>query len=357
MHVNGGDTWPFNKRIMALLHSLVAVSRMLRHTSHIGSDLAPDDTVRLDAPDELLAAASTGLLDGDFKPVSELLARTRETAWWEARDRHVGWLAEQHLTAAGTPGTREASGRSWLDTWWDAAPDDPDLALLRAEIAVRGAWRSGLDRAARLRDAGPRIRAATEAAPGDPVPWRIALTRARGLRLPRVEFDMLWSQAVARSPHHYGCHISALRFLREDPASPPEEYLAFAEDAAERVLPGSLVNALPLIASYEYLLSGGRGADSYIDSAVDRALRLSRWYEPGDREPAEARNVLAQVLILRKRWPEALEEFRAIGIHATSFPWSRTGEPLHEFLEIRTGVRVQLASTVRLTARAGGPYA
>ncbi|MCW2874724.1 MAG: rane protein [Streptomyces oryziradicis] len=357
MRMNGGGQWPFNKRIMPFLHSLVAVSRMMRHTPHIGADLPPDDTVRLDAPDERLAAASTGLQDGDFKPVSELLARTRETAWWEARDRYVGWLAEQHLIAAGRSGPRDAPGRSWLDTWWDADPDDPDLALLHAEIAVRGAWRTGRGHVARLHDAGPQVRTAAEAAPGDPVPWRIALTRARGLRAPREEFDALWAQAVARSPHHYGCHVSALRFLREDPASPPEEYLAFAEDAAERVLPGSLVNALPLIASYEYLLSGGRGADSYIDDAVDRALQLSAWHERGDREPAEVRNVLTQVLILRKRWPEALDQFRAIGIHATSFPWSRTGEPLHEFLEMRTGVRVQLASTVRLTARAGGPYA
>jgi hypothetical protein len=44
-------------------------------------------------------------------------------------------------------------------------------------------------------------------------------------------------------------------------------------------------------------------------------------------------------------------------VHATGFPWSRLGEqPLREFLEMRTGVRVQLASTVRLWAKPGGPY-
>jgi hypothetical protein len=64
---------------MAIFRSLVAVSRMVRHTAHIGADLPPDEAVLLDAPDARLAAAAAGLEDGDFKPVAELLAWT---AWW-----------------------------------------------------------------------------------------------------------------------------------------------------------------------------------------------------------------------------------------------------------------------------------
>jgi hypothetical protein len=337
-----------NERIMAItaLRSLVAVSRMLRHTSHIGADLPRDEAVRLDAPDARLAEATVGLDGGDFKPVAELLSWTRETAWWETRDRYVGWLA-------GRP------SHGWLDAWWDADPDNHDAGLVRAEVAVRRAFaaRTAADRVAALRETAAPVRAAAEGAPSDPVPWRIAMTRARGMGAPRPVFDALWDQAVARSPHHFGCHVSALRYLCALTPGPSEEALDFAQRAAASVLPGSLVAGLPLLAAYEYLLAGGRGADAYTDSAIARARELSAWHDRGDREPAEVRNVLAQMLIVRQRWPEALEEFRTIGVYATAFPWSRTGEPLHEFLEMRTGVRVQLASTVRLWTRRGGPYA
>lgn len=331
---------------IAVLRSLVAVSRMLRHTSHIGADLPPDEAVLLDAPDARLAEAALGLDGGDFKPVAELLTWTRETAWWETRDRYTGWLASR-------------ASHGWLDAWRDADPDNSDAALIRAEIAVRRAFAAptAAQRAAALRETAATVRAAARATPGDPVPWRIAITRARGMGAPRPVFDALWAQAVARSPHHFGCHVSALRYLAAQARpGPSEEALAFAEEAAERVLPGSLVAGLPLLAAYEYLLSGGRSADAYTDAALARARELSAWHERGDRECAEVRNVLAQMLILRQRWPEALKEFRAIGVYATAFPWSLTGEPLHEFLEMRAGVRVQLASTVRLWTRRGGPY-
>ncbi|WP_164836419.1 hypothetical protein [Actinacidiphila soli] len=332
---------------MPVLRSMVAMSRMLRHVPHIGADLPPDDAVLLDAPDDRLAAATARLDDGDFKPVAELLAWTRDAAWWETRDRHVAWLAERHL-----------EGGTWLREWLDADPDSPDVAVVRAEAAVRHAWRapSAADRVALLREAGPLVRDAAEASTGDPVPWRTAITRARGLRAQREDFDGLWAQAVARSPHHFGCHVSALRFLRDDEQCGQEEFLAFAADAADSVLPGSLVLGLPLIAVYESLLSGRPGAASYVDSAITAAQELSAWHSRGDREPAEVRNVLIQMLILRKRWAEALDQFRATGIHATAFPWRHTGEPRREFLEMRTGVRVQLASGVRLWAKPGGPY-
>src|SRR4051794_21682820 len=100
---------------------------MLRHTLHIGADLLPDGAAVMDATDARLAEAAVGLDGGDFKPVAELLTWTRKTAWWETRDRYVGWLAAQ-------------PARGWLDAWWDADPDNPDAALVRAEIAVRRAF-------------------------------------------------------------------------------------------------------------------------------------------------------------------------------------------------------------------------
>jgi hypothetical protein len=100
-----------------------------------------------------------------------------------------------------------------------------------------------------------------------------------------------------------------------------------------------------------------------IDAAADLAIGMSARYESGDPWPAEVRNLLAYLLIALARWAEALDQFRLIGPYATSFPWSHlSDDPLGQFLELRDGVRIQLASTMPLRhrpvkAHATGHYA
>lgn len=68
-----------------------------------------------------------------------------------------------------------------------------------------------------------------------------------------------------------------------------------------------------------------------------------------DPWPAEVRNLLTYVLIRLERWTDALDQLRLIGPYATSFPWDRiSDDPLGQFLEIRDGVRVAVASDVPL---------
>jgi hypothetical protein len=221
-------------------------------------------------------------------------------------------------------------------------------------------------RRAAARSPPPLLRIAAKAAPGDPVPWRIAIDHARGTHASRPRFDALWEQAVRCSPHHYGCHVAALRFMGTDCSAPPKiaarhprcpgihpEALHFAEQAAKQALPGSLLHALPLQAVFAALCCGAGGSeavsDERMDAAADLAIGLSAHYEPGDPWPAEVRNLLAYVLTVRGRWAEALEQFRLIGPHATAFPWDRiSDDPLGQFLELRDGVRIQLASTIPL---------
>ncbi|MFV2120991.1 hypothetical protein ACE14D_22150, partial [Streptomyces sp. Act-28] len=170
---------------------------------------------------------------------------------------------------------------------------------------------------------------------------RIALDHARGSKAPDALFEALWEQAVRRSPHHHGCHVSALEYLSARWYGSHRACFDFAEAAASDALPGSLVRALPLRAAYAQLVSGdGNGVSgSRVDAAADLAVELSARHPVGDPWPAEVRNLLAYVLMARQRWTAALEQFRLIGARATSYPWaaaaSEGGDPLGRFLEAR----------------------
>ncbi|MHC5700555.1 hypothetical protein OTC26_003700 [Streptomyces tirandamycinicus] len=326
-------------RTMSLLRALISTARMVRHTPRLADGLPPDDAVLLDAPDGELGPALVAAALGDHEPAAALLATTRGSAEWENRDRYVMRLA---AFAYSRPG--------WLAGWLADSPHDPDALLVKAELEVRRAWESPA-RAERLRETGPLVRAAAEADPRDPVPWRLALDHARGVHAGHTAFEALWEQAVRRSSHHYGCHVAALRYLSTVWRGSHRECLDFAERAAEDSLPGSLVQALPARAALTPLLEGAVTAVTAdrIDAAADRAAELSARYRPGDPWPAEVRNLLVYVLIARGRWHEALEQFRVIGQHATSFPWNRvTDDPLGQFLEARDGVRIEVASSMPL---------
>ncbi|MYW66303.1 hypothetical protein GTY65_19920 [Streptomyces sp. SID8379] len=328
---------------MPLLRALIRTARMIRHTPALAEGLPPDDEVLLDAPDERLAPALVAAGHADHGPAAKVLAHTREAAEWENRDRYVQRLA---AFAAARP--------EWFRAWQQAAPHDPDLLLVKAEVAVARAFASPA-RAELLREVSPLILAAAEADPRDPVPWRVALDHARGTNAPHTAFEELWAQAVRRSPHHYGCHVSALQYLSAAWYGSHAECFDFAERAAQDALPGSLLKALPVRAAFAYLTAQSpQGVPrSRLDAAADLAVELSATYDTADPWPAEVRNLLACVLIHLERWPDALEQLRRIGPYATSFPWDRIADdPLGEFLHLRDGVRLEVAAALPLL---GGP--
>ncbi|MCF3962858.1 hypothetical protein [Streptomyces fuscigenes] len=337
-------------RTMSLLRALISAARMVRHTPLLAAGLPPDDAVLLDAPDGQLAPALLSAAAGEYEDAAKLLATTREGAEWESRDRYVMKLAAFAHRRDG-----------WLTRWLRAAPHDPDALVVGAELAVRRAWESPA-RVELLREAGPLIDAAAGGDERDPVPWRVALDHARGTHASHGHFEELWAQAVRRSAHHYGCHVSALLYLSAQWYGSHRECLDFAEDAAHDALPASLIRTLPVRAAFQQLLDcvpSPVQADR-MDRAADLAIGMSGHYRAGDPWPAEARNLLAYVLVRRERWTEALEQFRLIGPYATSFPWTRfSDDPLRDFLETRDGVRLQVASGMPLCPRPGrgGPIA
>ncbi|MDT9681510.1 hypothetical protein RND61_05395 [Streptomyces sp. TRM76323] len=320
-------------RTMSLLRALLGNARTVRPGQPPRDGLPPDGSVLLDAPDDRLGPALVAAALGDHIPAARLLAATRHAAEWEYRDRYAVRLA-----------AFAHSREDWLAAWRARAPDDPDALLVAAQLAVDRAWESPV-RAERLREVEPMVHAAAEMAPRDPVPWRIALDHARGSRAPDALFEALWEQAVRRSSHHHGCHVSALEYLWARCYGSHRACFDFAEAAALDSLPGSLVRALPLRAAYAQLVSGdGNGVPgARLDAAADLAVELSARYPVGDPWPAEVRNLLAYVLMARQRWTAALEQFRLIGARATSYPWSATagegGDPLGRFLEARDMTR------------------
>ncbi|MFB7585673.1 hypothetical protein [Streptomyces sp. NPDC056169] len=343
---------------MSFLRAVIGAVRSARHTPRLAAGLVPDDDVLLDAPDERLAPALVAAALADPEPAAKLLATTRDAAEWEDRDRYVTRLA----TFAYHRG-------DWLEHWLSAAPRDPDALLVSAQLAVRRAWESPA-RAERLRELDPLIRTVTEEAPHDPVPWRLALDHARGAHAGHTVFETLWEQAVRRSPHHYGSHVAALKYLSAQWYGSHRAAFDFAEQAADDAAPDSLVRALPVRAVYDRLRALPRpdrsAAATRLDRAADRALALSAAFPPGDPWPAEVRNLLAYVLVERARWEEALDEFRRIGPHATSFPWGAPRgavqeDPLRRFLAVRDVVRAESAGRTPLwrpgdgRAGRGGP--
>jgi hypothetical protein len=317
---------------MAMLR---AFTRPGRTSPHLAAGLPADDEVLLDAPDGRLAPVLVAAGRGDHGPAAALLATTREAAEWEDRDRYVVRLA-----------AFARSRGEWFADWCALAPDDPDALLVKAELALAGAWESPA-RAELLRKIAPLVKAATEGDPRDPVPWRVALDHAHGTGAGHREFERLWGEAVSRSPHHYGCHVAALRHLSSSWHGSHSECFDFAETAAQDALPGSLVQALPLRAAYAYLRDdGGAVVDrGRLDAAADRAAALSLGYAAGDPGLAEARNLLTFVLVGLSRWEDALMQLRMTGPYATSFPWDRVGDdPLGVFLDLRQGVLREVAA-------------
>ncbi|OON71757.1 hypothetical protein [Streptomyces tsukubensis] len=356
---------------MSPLHALIRTLRMIRHTPQLAVGLTPDDEILLDAPDSRTAPALVAAGRGEYEPAAKLLATTREHAEWEARDRCTALLA---AFARLRP--------EWFELWQEASPHDPDVLLVKAELAVQRGWESPA-RAELLREVTPLIAAAADGDRRDPVPWRVALDHARGTNAPHTAFELLWEQAVRRASHHYGCHVAALRYLSAAWYGSHRECFDFAERAADDTPADSLVQALPVRAALAYLTEdasstlpdtapGQVGAVSplgaersttaepgsverpRLDAAADRAIRLSGQYAAADAWPAQVRNILVYVLVRLERWDDALAQLRVLGPHATSFPWDRiSDDPLAQFLELRDGIRLEIAARAPLWSPRG----
>lgn len=315
---------------MAPLPPFIRTPRVTRTPPYLATGLPADDEVLLDAPDDRLGPVLVAAARGEYAPAAELLAATRASAAWEKRDRYARRLA-------AFAGARA----EWFQAWCAAAPQDPDATLVAAQLAVDRAWESPA-RAELLRDVSPLITAAARGDNSDPVPWRIALDHARGSRAGHTYFEELWEAAVRRAPHHYGCHVAALRYLASSWHGSHRACFDFADLAAQDAPADSLVQGLPARAAFGCLIDGSTAEvpRERLEAAADRAIALSARFPAGDPWPAEIRNKLMYVLVRLGRPDDALAQVRLIGPYATSFPWDRVSDdPLGTFLKVRADVR------------------
>ncbi|MET7682252.1 hypothetical protein [Streptomyces sp. NPDC005423] len=320
---------------MAPLPPFLRAPRSPRSRPHLATGVPHDDEVLLDAPDDFVGPVLVTAARGEYLPAAELLAATRASARWENRDRYVKRLASFARSRA-----------EWLQAWCAAAPHDPDATLVAAQLAVDRAWDSPA-RAELLREVSPLITAAARGDNSDPVPWRVALDHARGSRAGHTYFEELWAAAVRRAPHHYGCHVAALRYLASAWHGSHRACFDFADLAAQDAPADSFVQALPARAAFGCLIDGAV-ADvprARLDAAADRAIALSARFPAAAPWPARIRNELMYLLVRLDRPEEALAQVRLIGPYATSFPWERlSDDPLGMFLKVRADIRATAAA-------------
>jgi hypothetical protein len=202
-----------------------------------------------------LRAARDRALAGDWAAARNLIEATGRD--WELRGRRLSVLGG----AAG-------QSSQWLDAWEAALPDDPTVAVLRADalIAQAGAARGAasarntsreqfqaFDRLSAL--AARASQRAVELNPDDPYPWvtRMTSTLANGHRQ-RDEFIAAMGEALERDPHNFEAHLMAVTFFCAKWYGSHEQMFAVAREPAAAAPVGSSAAMLPLLAHFEYAL-------------------------------------------------------------------------------------------------------
>lgn len=332
-----------------MFKKLKAAKAYLDHGDEYAGALVPDDAVVFDAPADAARPAVEAALDGKHEPAAELLGRTRADRAWEDRDSVVATLGGLALKAP-----------DWLETWSRAEPESPDLAVVDARRLVDLAWQQrSHDDASQVSQeqfaafhetlgrATERIQQAVDGSPGDPVPWALALRHARGTECDRETFEGYLQALESTDPHHYPARWEAMQYLCAKWFGSHDEMFAFARASVDAAPRESRVQSLLLDAVLEHLAaepSALTGDPERVEEAITRARGFLDAHPDGPHHlTAQTRNVLARVLFHLERHDEAYEQMRAIGPHATSYPWRYWGDAREEFLTHRSHI-VTLAS-------------
>ncbi|WP_330459508.1 hypothetical protein OIB37_23145 [Streptomyces sp. NBC_00820] len=275
----------------------------------------------------------------DYRAAEQLLAGTGTAA--EARWQRVqAFAGAASLELQQRPGgVHETPGGQWLRVWRAERAEDAGATAVYAEFLVQQAWRTSRpgteDFPIIMKEAREACREAAQAAPGDPVPYIVELSVARGLAYPAPEFERLWLKIVDLAPHHMGAHLAALHYWCEKWHGSRERAYAFAEAAAARAPEGSLTAALPLFAVFEHLPEVNLVASFYrsevVTKAMHGALHAVHHARPDDPMAAHVRHLLVFFLVRAERWAEAMDQLTHVDGHVGALPWTLTADPAAEF--------------------------
>ncbi|MDT7840901.1 hypothetical protein [Streptomyces justiciae] len=300
--------------------------------------------VRMPGPDQdLLDVLDLVQRTQDHRAASQLLAGTEaagELRW----QRVQAFAGAASLELARRPGgVSETPGGQWLRVWRAEAPKDAGGAAVHAEFLVQQAWRTATpgtdDFRIIMEEAKAACADAALLAPGDPIPYIVELSVARGLAYPREEFEQLWLKILDRAPAHMGAHLAALHYWCEKWHGSREQAMSFAEAAAARAPQGSLLSAMPLFAVFEHLpevnLVAGFYQSEVVTKAIHGALHAVHSARADDPMLAHVRHMLVFFLVRGERWAEAMNQLLHIDGHVGALPWTLSPDPAAEFAVYR----------------------
>ncbi|MEV6115759.1 hypothetical protein AB0L59_25440 [Streptomyces sp. NPDC052109] len=344
----------------ALVYAAVTIPRNARKARAARAEAKAKAPVNIDAAKYGLVPAAQ--LDTRFAgpdPEADAVAEAARAGDWRqaaaylagaGRDWDLRWYRLGILVHAAV------EDDTWVKAWRSEYPHDPSAALVHADALVslagkvRGANGAQHTTAEQfegfhrlLAQALPACQEAAWMAPEDPCPWIAQITIAMGLGWSHDDFRALWAEIAARDPHHFGAHVSALQYWCAKWRGSHELMYAFAEQAAASAPRGSLLPVLRLYALFEHAVRE-RGEPVYdqpwIPSALDATLDAVDQVPAGHHRLPLVRHLLAKMLFHRKRYAEAVEQFRAIGGYIGSVPWTYSANPVKSFVYARTNTFV-----------------
>ncbi|CAL9467265.1 hypothetical protein SUDANB145_02755 [Streptomyces sp. enrichment culture] len=312
--------------------------------AHYGFVLEEELDVRMPGPDQdLVDVLDLVQRTQDYRAAQQLLAGTEAGGErrWQRVQAFAGAAALELQERPG--GVADTPGGQWLRVWRAENPKEAGGAAVHAEFLVQQAWRTSTPGTDEFRIIMEEARAACGdaalLAPGDPVPYIIELSVARGLGYERAEFEQLWLKILDRAPAHMGAHLAALHYWCEKWHGSRELAYSFAEAAAARAPRGSLLAAMPLFAVFEHLpevnLVSGFHQSEVVTKAVHGALHAVHGARPDDPMSAHVRHLLLFFLVRGERWAEAMNQLVHIDGHVGALPWTLSADPAAEFAVYR----------------------
>jgi hypothetical protein len=303
-----------------------------------------EQDIRMPGPDQdLLNVLDVVQRTQDYRAAQQLLAGTESEGElrWQRVQAFAGAAALELQQRPG--GVAETPGGQWLRVWRTEAPKDPGGAAVHAEFLVQQAWRTSTpgtdDFRIIMEEARDTCEQAALLAPGDPVPYIVELSVARGMTYSRAEFEQLWLKILDRAPAHMGAHLSALHYWCEKWHGSRELAYEFAEAAAARAPQGSLLAAMPLFAVFEHLPEVNLVRSFYqsevVTKAVHGALFAVHAARPDDPMLAHVRHLLVFFLVRSERWSEAMNQLVHVDGHVGALPWTLSPDPAAEFAVYR----------------------
>jgi hypothetical protein len=300
--------------------------------------------IRMPGPDQdLLDVLDVVQRTQDYRAAQQLLAGTDagDEQRWQRVQAFAGAASLELQQRPG--GVGESPGGQWLRVWRAEAPKDAGGAAVHAEFLVQQAWRTATPGTDEFRIIMEEAKAACAdaalLAPGDPIPYIVELSVARGLAYPRAEFEQVWLKILDRAPAHMGAHLAALHYWCEKWHGSRELANQFAEAAAARAPKGSLLSAMPLFAVFEHLpevtLVSGFYQSEVVTKAMHGALHAVHSARPDDPMTAHVRHLLVFFLVRAERWAEAMNQLVHIDGHVGALPWTLSQDPAAEFAVYR----------------------